>query len=74
MDDGSNPEKLEESKKQLEELGTQEVMAQISLMLEEKNRGLLDETSYQVLYVFRQGNLVIGGNQIPMSHYIDENE
>ncbi|MDD3184181.1 MAG: hypothetical protein PHT76_02610 [Anaerostipes sp.] len=74
MDDCSNLEKLEESKKQLEELGTQEVMAQISLMLEEKNRGLLDETSYQVLNAFRQGDLVIDGNQIPMSRYLDENE
>ncbi len=38
FDDGTDPEKLEASKKQLEELGTKEVMNQISLMLEEKNR------------------------------------
>lgn len=38
LDDGTDPEKLEASKKQLEELGTKEVMNQISLMLEEKKQ------------------------------------
>lgn len=69
-DDGTNPEKLEASKKQLEELRTQEVMNQISLMLEEKNRKLLDETSYQVLSAFQRGNFIVDGEKISITRYI----
>ena len=64
-------EKLEASKKQLEELGTKEVMNQISLMLEEKNRTLLDESSYQVLAAFSQGNLIVSGKTVPITKYIN---
>ncbi len=70
-DGGTDPEKLEVSKRQLEELGTKEVMNQISLMLEEKNRSLLDESSYQVLSAFSQGNLIVGGETVPITKYID---
>jgi len=70
-DDGTDPEKLEASKRQLEELGTKEVMNRISLMLEEKNRNLLDESSYQVLSAFSQGNLIVGGETVPITKYID---
>jgi hypothetical protein len=72
-DDGTDPEKLDASKKQLEELGTAEVMNQINLMLEEKNRNLLDDTTYQVLSAFRQGKLVVDGELIPTTKYIDCN-
>ena len=57
-DDGTNPEALEEIKKHLEELSTQEVKNQISLMLEEKNKSLLDESSYEILSAFRNDNLI----------------
>lgn len=74
FDDGTEPEKLEASKKQLEELGTKEVMNQISLMLEEKNRNLLDEISYQVLSAFSQGNLIVSGKTVPITEYINYSE
>jgi len=74
FDDGTDPEKLEASKKQLEELGTKEVMKQIRLMLEEKNRNLLDESSYQLLSAFSQGNLIVGGKTVPITKYINYNE
>jgi len=71
FDDGTEPDKLEVLKKQLEELGTKEVMNQISLMLEEKNRNLLDEGSYQVLSAFSQGNLIVSGKTVPITKYIN---
>lgn len=70
-DDGTDPEKLEASKKQLEELGAKKVMNQISLMLEEKNRNLLDESSCLVLSAFQHGNLIVGGETVPITKYID---
>lgn len=70
-DDGTDSEKLQASKKQLEELRTKDVMIQISLMLEEKNRNLLDESTYQVLSAFSHGNLVVGRETVPIAKYID---
>ena len=73
-DDGTDPEKLESIKKQLEALGTAEVMNQIGLMLEEKNRNLLDENSYQILLAFSKGNLIVNGEAVPITQYISCNE
>ena len=70
-DDGTNPEKLETSKKQLEELCTKEIINQINLMLERKNAKLLDEQSYQILDAFSQGNLLVGGKSVPIAKYIN---
>jgi len=70
-DDGTNPQKVEAYKKQLEELGTKEVMSQISLMLQEKNRHLLDESSYRILSAFSKGNLIVGDKIVPITQYID---
>jgi len=46
-------------------------MNQISLMLEEKNRNLLDESSCLVLSAFQHGNLIFGGETVPITKYID---
>lgn len=70
-DDGTNSQKVEAYKKQLEELGTKEVMSQISLMLQEKNRSLLDESSYKILSAFSKGNLIVGDKMVPITQYID---
>lgn len=74
-DDGANPEKVEENRKQLESFATQEVMGQISLMLEEKNRDLLDKSTRQLLQAFRNGNFIVEGREVPIEHYlpIEEN-
>ena len=71
FNDGTNSEKLETWKKQLEELCTKEVINQINLMLEKKNPDLLDEQSYQVLAAFSQGNLLVGGKSVPIAKYIN---
>lgn len=70
-DDGTNPKELEDYKQQLEAMATKEVMSQINLMLEEKNRNLLDENSYKILSAFRQGNLIVEGEMVPITRYID---
>lgn len=73
-DNGTNQEVIEETKKQLEKLNTQEVMNQISLMLEEKNRDILDESSYHILSAFRQGNLIVDGEMVPIAKYLNCND
>lgn len=70
-DDGTEPERLEASKKQLEELASKEVMSQIRLMLEEKNRNLLDESSYQILSAFSKGSLIVDGEVVPITQFIN---
>ena len=72
-DNGKNPEVIEETKKQLEKLNTQEVMNQISLMLEEKNRDILDKSSYNILLAFHQGNLIVDGEMAPVAKYLNCN-
>lgn len=71
FNDGTDSEKLETWKKQLEELCTKEVINHINLILEKKNADLLDEQSYQVLAAFSQGNLLVGGKSVPIAKYIN---
>lgn len=73
-DNGENSEALEIAKKQLEELNTQEVMDKISLMLEDKNRELMDKSTYQILSAFRQGNLIVEGESIPITNYLSNHK
>ena len=73
-DNEKNLEVIEETKKQLEKLNSQEVMNQISLMLEEKNRDLLDDSSYHILSAFRQGNLIVEGEMVPVVKYLNCND
>ena len=73
-DDGSNPGKIEENRKQLEAFATQEVMGQISLMLEERSRDLLDEGTRQLLKAFRNGNFIVDGKEVPIEHYLPISE
>lgn len=68
--DESNPELISNAKQQLKELLSQEVMEQISLMLEEKNNFLLDEHSYQILSAFKRENLLVDGIEVPISRFL----
>lgn len=71
IDDGTDLKKSEEYKEQLEKLATTEVMMQINLMLEDKNRSLLDENTYQILKAFSKGNFIVDGTAVPIAQYID---
>lgn len=68
---GLESNELEEAKKQLEQLSTQEIMNSITLMLDEKNSGLLDAKSYEILSAFQQGDLLIEGRREPIVKYLE---
>lgn len=69
-DDGSDPKKRLEIQRNLEELSTADVMKQIDLLLEDRNKGLLDAVSLRMIAAFREGNFVIDGKAVPMSNYL----
>ncbi len=63
------PENILERQNALEKLTTQEVMNSIKLLLENKNRSLLDEATSMVLSEFLAGNLIIDGTPVPIEKY-----
>lgn len=63
------PENILERQNALEKLTTQEVMNSIKLLLENKNRSLLDEATSLVLSEFLAGNLIIDGTPVPIEKY-----
>lgn len=69
-DDGSNPEKRIEIQQNLQALSSDYVMAQIDLLLEDKNRGLLDQSSRCLLAAFRDGYFLKDDYRIPVSKYL----
>lgn len=70
-DDGSDPERKIEMQRNLEELSSEAIMNQINLLLEDKNRDLLDEASLRMLSSFREGNFIVEGEAIPISNYLE---
>ena len=73
-DDGTDPEKILEFQKNLDELTTADVMNQINLLLEEKNRDLLDQVSLRMLAAFREGYFMVGDEKVAISNYLSVNE
>lgn len=69
-DDGSNPDLRIEIQQKLQTLSSDYVMSQIDLLLEEKNRGLLDQTSICLLAAFRDGYFLKDDCRIPVSKYL----
>lgn len=45
------------------------MMDQISLLLDARNRDLLDESSFEILSAFREGKFIVDGKMIPMSSF-----
>ena len=64
-----SPENILEQQNAIEKLTTQEVMNSIKLLLENKNRSLLDEGTSMVLSEFLAGNLIIDGTPVPIEKY-----
>lgn len=56
-------------KKEIERLSTEKMMNQISLLLDDKNRDLLDDSSFEILSAFKKGNFIVDGKMIPMSSF-----
>lgn len=69
-DDGKNPEATLEMQKEFEKLSSEEMMKQIGLLLEDKNRDLLDESSIKILAAFREGKFIVEDKLVPISNFI----
>lgn len=57
----------------LEALMTEDIMNQIDVLLDDKNKGLLDQASKQMLSAFREGNLIINDQKVPIAKYLKVN-
>lgn len=64
-----SPENILERQNAIEKLTTQEVMNSIKLLLENKNRSLLDEVTSMVLSEFLAGNFIIDDRPVPIEKY-----
>ncbi|MCB6544689.1 hypothetical protein [Blautia glucerasea] len=71
MDDGTDPERIEMIQRGIEQLSSRDITAQIDLLLEDKNSGLLDDASIFMLRAFREGMFIGNGTPIPVSRYTD---
>lgn len=54
------------------ELNIDDLKKGIDLLLEDKNRMILDPVSISILSSFRDGKFIIGGKEVPISMYIDD--
>ena len=63
-----------EFEKQLKELTTDDLMTKINLLLEDKNKGILDSASYAILSAFRDGEFIIEGKRVPIEMCVNNGE
>lgn len=73
-DDGSDQEKRISIQQQLQQLSSENIFAQIDLLLDEKNHGLLDEPSRCLLAAFRDGFFLKDECKIPVARYLPSQE
>lgn len=74
MDDGTDPERVAMIQRGIEQLSSKDITTQIDLLLDNKNSGLIDESSIIMLRAFRDGMFIGNGTPIPVSRYTgDEN-
>lgn len=74
MDDGTDPDRVAMIQRGIEQLSSKDITTQINLLLDDKNSGLIDESSINMLRAFREGMFIGNGTPIPVSRYTgDEN-
>ena len=56
---------------QLESLTTKDIFEKIDLLLENKNKGILEPMSLQILKAFRQEKFLIDGKAVSIRNYIE---
>jgi hypothetical protein len=71
MDDGTDPDRVAMIQRGIEQLSSKDITTQINLLLDDKNSGLIDESSINMLRAFREGMFIGNGTSIPVSRYID---
>lgn len=65
------PEQKIEFESQLKSLTTEDLMTEIGLLLEERNRDILDATSLAILSAFRDGAFIIEGKKVPIQSFLN---
>lgn len=60
-----------EFEKQLKELTSEDLMTEINLLLEDKNKGILDSASFAILSAFRDGEFIIEGKRVPIERCVN---
>lgn len=60
-----------EFEKQIKELTSEDLMTEINLLLEDKNKGILDSTSFAILSAFRDGEFIIEGKRVPIERCVN---
>lgn len=66
MDDGTDPERVAMIQRGIEQLSSKDITTQIDLLLDNKNSGLIDESSIIMLRAFRDGMFIGNGKPIPV--------
>lgn len=70
-DDGSDVNVRLEIQNNIQTLTASDVISQIELLLEEKNKGLLDDESRSILLAFSEGYFIIDDKKVPIALYKD---
>ena len=68
----SDPEKALEWQEKLKELTSEQAIGAINFMLEDKNREMLDQATLQLFEAFREEQLIIEGERVPINNYISK--
>ena len=71
-DDGTDPQLRFEIQRNIETLSASDVMNQIDLLLEDKNRALLDDAELAMLSSFKEGYFGVNDCRVPITKYINE--
>lgn len=71
-DDGTDPQLRFEIQRNLQTLTTNDVMQQIDLLLEDRNRALLNEAELTMLSSFKDGYFLANESRIPVTKYLTE--
>lgn len=71
-DDGTDPQVRLEIQRNLQTLSTSEVMQQIDLLLENRNRAMLDEAELAMLSSFKEGYFLVNESRVPITKYLSK--
>ena len=59
-----------EFENRMKELTTADMMTEINLLLEDKNKGILNPTSLAILSAFRDGEFIVDGKRVHIGKYL----
>lgn len=72
VDDGTDPQLRFEIQQNLQTLSTDDVVNQIDLLLEDKNRALLNAADLAILSSFKEGYFLVNEKRVPTAKYLNE--